>query len=72
MKKDAAKDIKRFSVKCETLAKSEGDIGSLVSVEPTTTAWNFIQAYMAEMLSPIIGDFVFSYRCVLPETRSFM
>jgi len=56
------KEIKRFSVKTETLAKSEGDVGALVSVEPTTTAWNFIPVYMAEMLSPIIGDVIFSYR----------
>ena len=57
------REIKRFSVKTETLAKGEGDIAALVSVEPTTTAWNFISAYMAtEMLSPVIGDNQFSYR----------
>ena len=31
-------------------------------VEPTTTAWNFIPVHMAEMLSPVIGDFHFAYR----------
>ena len=57
------KEIKRFSVKTATLAKGEGDLAALVSVEPTTTAWNFIPAYMAtEMLSPVIGDTQFSYR----------
>ena len=31
------KEIKRFSVKIRTLARGEGDVGALVSVEPTTT-----------------------------------
>ena len=70
-RKKGEKEIKRFSVRTETLSKAPGEVGALVSVEPTTTAWNFIPVYMAEMLSPVIGDFHFAYRYVLTRVVKF-
>lgn len=60
--KPDSREIKRFSVRTETLSKSEGGMAALVSVEPTTTAWNLILVYMTEMLSPVLGDRMFNYR----------
>ena len=54
--------INRFTVLAEILAKSRGNLTALVSIQPTGIQWNFMCAYMANLLSPIIGDSQFSYR----------
>ncbi len=35
---------------------------SLVSVEPSATCNHFIQVYLADLLSPALGDAFYSYR----------
>ena len=62
-----ARDIKsvqmnRISGVADIVAKSRGNLTALVSIQPTDIQWNFICAYMADLLSPTIGDSQFSYR----------
>ena len=52
----------RFSVIADTISTSPGSLAALVSIQPTDVRWNFVCAYMANLLSPIIGDSQFSYR----------
>ena len=54
--------MNRLSVVADILARSRGNLTALVSIQPTGNEWNFICAYMANLLSPIIGDSQFSYR----------
>ena len=54
--------MNRVSVVADILARSRGNLTALVSIQPTGIEWNFICAYMANLLSPIIGDSQFSYR----------
>ena len=62
-KKDLqAVKMNRISVIADILAKSRGNSTALVSIQPTDIQWNFLSAYMANLLSPILGDSQFSYR----------
>ena len=54
--------ITRISVVADIIARSRGNSCALVSIQPTDIQWNFLCAYMANLLSPIIGDSQFSYR----------
>ena len=60
--KDKVKQIKRISVVADILARSRGNTTALVSIAPNGIEWNFICAYMANLLAPIIGDSLLSYR----------
>eukprot|EP00095_Tigriopus_kingsejongensis_P006447 maker-scaffold384_size188899-snap-gene-0.31 protein:Tk06447 transcript:maker-scaffold384_size188899-snap-gene-0.31-mRNA-1 annotation:"rna pseudouridylate synthase domain-containing protein 3" len=53
----------RIRVHSKTLARSGLGKAALVSVQPTKTSNNFIFVYMNDLLSPIIGDHLYSYRC---------
>lgn len=54
--------MNRVSVVADIVARSRGNLTALVSIQPSGNEWNFICAYMANLLSPIIGDSQFSYR----------
>ena len=61
-KDDKTKQTKRISVVADVLARSRGNTTSLISIQPNSIKWNFLCVYMANLLSPIIGDSMFSYR----------
>lgn len=76
-KKDQEK-IVRVKVHSHVVSKSPFGAASLVSVHPSLTANHFIEVYMADLLSPVVGDGFYSYRAKtimgvmtkVPETRS--
>ena len=60
-------NIKRITVEASVISKSSNGTSSLFRVEATSVMNNFIPVYCADMLSPILGDEMFSYR-----VRQFM
>ncbi len=53
--------IKRISVQAQVISKSEGN--ALLRLEPTSVSNDFCRVYCADLLSPILGDEFYSYRC---------
>ena len=60
-------ELWRYNVKSNVLSKSQDGKSALFSIEPNSTKWNFLAVYAADMLSPVIGDQLYSYR-----VKSFM
>eukprot|EP00096_Caligus_rogercresseyi_P013736 TRINITY_DN6341_c0_g1_i1.p1 TRINITY_DN6341_c0_g1~~TRINITY_DN6341_c0_g1_i1.p1 ORF type:complete len:330 (-),score=72.37 TRINITY_DN6341_c0_g1_i1:94-1083(-) len=59
-----SKALSRYLVHTETLSTScrPGMSSSLVAVSPSSLHNHFIHLYMADLLSPLLGDFIYSYR----------
>jgi len=55
-------DICRVGVDVKVISKSQNGHCSLLRIEPFVTQWNFVRVYCADLLSPVIGDHLFSYR----------
>ena len=47
--------LKRIAVNAEIVSKSPKGQSTLVKIEPSSLQYSFIQIYMADLLSPIIG-----------------
>lgn len=55
-------EAKRVSVYTKTWARSNGGHASLVEIQPSSFKHNFVLVYLADKLSPIIGDHMYGYR----------
>jgi 23S rRNA-/tRNA-specific pseudouridylate synthase len=62
MKKKGEGAFNRVSVTGQVLSKSQDGRAALYRIESSTTNRNFINVYCADMLSPVLGDELFSYR----------
>ena len=54
--------LKRIAVNAEIVSKSPKGQSTLVKIEPSSLQYSFIQIYMADLLSPIIGDSIYGHR----------
>ena len=54
--------ITRVQVHSNVLSRSGRGPAALVSVQPTATSGHFVQVYLADLLSPVLGDELYSYR----------
>ena len=62
MKNRELPGITRVQVHSAVLSRSGRGPAALVSVQPTSTRGHFMQVYLADLLSPVLGDDVYSYR----------
>ena len=62
MNKKELPSITRVQVHSSVLSRSGRGPASLVSVHPTSTSQHFVQVYLADLLSPVLGDEMYSYR----------
>ena len=46
----------------DTASQSHRGPAALVSVQPTSTSGHFVQVYLSDLLSPVLGDDMYSYR----------
>uniref|UniRef100_A0A0K2U114 RNA pseudouridylate synthase domaincontaining protein 3like [Saccoglossus kowalevskii] n=1 Tax=Lepeophtheirus salmonis TaxID=72036 RepID=A0A0K2U114_LEPSM len=58
----SSKSLLRYYLFTETLVKSSLGQSALVCVSPSSIENHFIQLYMSDLLSPVLGDFLYSYR----------
>ena len=69
-RKKSEEIVSKRSIYMETLVKSGKGRAALISMQPSLTNNNFLSVYMSDCLSPVIGDFLFSYR--VKETMGVM
>ena len=62
MKNRELPGITRVQVHSGVLSRSGRGPAALVFVQPTSTRGHFMQVYLADLLSPVLGDDVYSYR----------
>ena len=54
--------ISRVQVQASVLSRSGLGPSALASVQPSSTGNHFVQVYMADLLAPVLGDDLYSYR----------
>ena len=54
--------ISRVQVHSRVLSRSGLGPAALASVQPSSTGSHFVQVYMADLLAPVLGDSLYSYR----------
>ena len=62
MEKRDLPSISRVHVHSAVVSRSGRGPAALVSVQPTSTSGHFALVYLADLLSPVLGDEVYGYR----------